>query len=175
LNPWAGATIAGDVVILGASNIRLDPKEVRRGRGSLIAVNLADGEVKWKKQFPGGVVSSVAVNDGLAIACATDGKVRAYDIATGDAKWTYETAAPLFAGPAIAGGTVYAGDLNGVVHAVKLSDGNGLWKLDLNTSGITKGGMVYGSPIIHGGRLYVGTCNLEAAAGSQQAVVCIGN
>jgi hypothetical protein len=35
--------------------------------------------------------------------------------------------------------------------------------------------MVYGSPIVHGGRLYVGTANLEGkAAGGETVVVCIG-
>jgi len=174
LNPWAGATIAGDVAILGCSNIRLDPKEVRKGRGALVAVHLADGSVKWKKMFPGGIVSSVAVKDDLAIAANTDGKVRAHDVAGGSVKWTYEAGAPLFAGAAIAGDIAYVGDLQGVVHAIKLADGKELWKLDLNASGAAKNAMIYGSPIVHGGRIYVGTCNLDASAGSQQAVVCIG-
>jgi outer membrane protein assembly factor BamB len=174
MNPWAGATVVGDTALLGCSNIRLDPKEVRRGRGQLLALNLADGSVKWKKPVPGGIVSSVAVKNGLAIACATDGRVRAHDLSTGNVKWTYTAFSPLFAGPAIAGDRVYAGDLAGVVHAINLSDGKSIWKLDLNREGIASDGMIFGSPVVHGGRLYVGTCNLEPSAGSRQVVVCIG-
>ena len=173
LNPWAGATIAGDVAILGCSNIRLDPKEIKRGRGQVLAVSLVDGKPKWKKPVPGGVVSSIAVKDGLAIACATDGKIRAYDVAAGNVKWTYDAAAPFFAGPAIAGDTIYAGDLKGVVHAIGL-DGKDLWKIDLNASGLVKNAQIYGGPIVHGGRIYVGTCNLDASAAGSQAIVCLG-
>lgn len=174
LNPWAGATIAGDLAILGCSNIRLDPKELKRGRGQLIGINLADGKVKWKKLAPGGIVSSVAVQDGKAIACATDGKVRAHDVVTGNVQWTYDAGAPLFAGAAVAGKTVYAGDLKGVVHAIGLADGKEQWKLDLNATAGLKHAMIYGAPIVHGGRLYVGTCNLDAGEGKLQGMVCIG-
>lgn len=174
-NPWSGATIAGDVAIVGCGNIRLDPKELKRGRGQLVAINLADGEVKWKKVVAGGIVSSVAVQDGLAIACATDGKVRAHDVASGNVKWTYDAGAPLFAGAAVAGKTVYLGDLKGVIHAVDLVEGNGSWKLDLNATAGLKNAMIFGAPVVHAGRLYVGTCNLDAAQGSVQGLVCLGD
>jgi outer membrane protein assembly factor BamB len=172
-NPWAGATIAGDLAILGTSTIRLEPRDIPRGRGSLVAVNLSDGSPHWKKLLPGGVVSSVAVKGNLVISTATDGVVRANDVATGDLKWTYPAGAAFFAGPAIAGDVVYAGDLKGVVHAIGLADGKEQWKLDLNASA-TKEAMIYGSPIVHEGKIYVGTCNLSAAGKGQQAIVCIG-
>lgn len=171
-NPWAGASIAGDTAILGGSSIRLEPKDVPRGRGSLVAVNLIDGSVKWKKTFPGGVVSSVAIVNGLAISCATDGTVRANDTTTGDLKWSYLAGAPMFAGPAIAGEKIYVGDLKGVVHSIGMN-GKGVWKFPLNDTA-TKDAMIYGSPIVHDGKIYVGTCNLTAAGKGQQAIVCIG-
>ncbi len=35
--------------------------------------------------------------------------------------------------------------------------------------------MIYGGPVVHGGRLYVGTCNLEGPnARKETVVVCIG-
>jgi hypothetical protein len=35
--------------------------------------------------------------------------------------------------------------------------------------------MVYGSPIVHGGRLYLATCNLDQRGEARQSiVVCIG-
>jgi uncharacterized protein (DUF433 family) len=37
-------------------------------------------------------------------------------------------------------------------------------------------GMVYGGPIVHGGRIYVATCNLAGMFANQPtAVVCIGD
>jgi hypothetical protein len=64
--------------------------------------------------------------------------------------------------------------LKGVVHAVDLGEGNGTWKLDLNSAAGLKNAMIFGAPIVHGGRLYVGTCNLDAAAGALQGLVCLG-
>jgi outer membrane protein assembly factor BamB len=172
-NPWAGATVAGGLVICGGSNIRYEPKDIPKSRGALIALDLKTGEKKWTRKLPGGVVSSVAVSGELVLSSCTDGQVRASELSTGNEKWSYPAGGPLFAGPAVAGGVVYAGDLAGVVHAINLADGKGLWKLDLNSAAGLKGARIYGAPIVHGGKIYVGTCNLEASGG-QQGVVCIG-
>jgi outer membrane protein assembly factor BamB len=171
-NPWAGATVIGDLAVCGTSNIRYEPKDIPKARGLLVALDLKTGDKKWTKKLPGGVVSSVAASGNVVLSSCTDGKVRASDLSSGDEKWSYAASGPLFAGPAVAGGVVYAGDLTGVVHAINLADGKGLWKLDLNTAGL-KNARIYGAPIVHGGKIYVGTCNLEATAG-QQGIVCIG-
>jgi outer membrane protein assembly factor BamB len=37
-------------------------------------------------------------------------------------------------------------------------------------------GMIYGGPVLHGGRLFVATCNLDGPnAGKPTVVVCIGD
>lgn len=172
-NPWAGATVAGELVLFGTSNIRYEPKDIPKARGSLTALNLTDGSKKWSRKLPGGVVSSVAVKGNLVVSCCTDGSVRAHDVSTGDEKWSYAAGGPLFAGPAIAGDFVYAGDLAGNVHAIGLADGKGAWKLDLNAAAGLKNARIYGAPIVHEGRIYVGTCNLDAEGG-KQGLVCIG-
>src|SRR5262249_37430158 len=135
------------------------------------------GKVKWRKAVPGGVLSSVAVKAGLAIFTATDGKVRAWDAFTGREKWAYDARAPFFAGPAGASNLVIAADLKGVVHELNLADGKKEWTLDLAANPTVKApGMVYGSPIVHRGRLYLATCNLgERAAPGHNVVVCIGD
>jgi hypothetical protein len=49
------------------------------------------------------------------------------------------------------------------------------WKLDLAADPVKAPGMVYGGPVVHGGRLFVATCNLEGPFARQPtAVVCIG-
>jgi outer membrane protein assembly factor BamB len=175
LNPWAGPTV-GPYVLVGCSSIRLDPKAIAGAAGEVVAVELDTGKVRWRRDVPGGVLSSVAVREGLAIFTATDGKVRAWDAFTGQERWTYEAGAPFFAGVAVAGRTVYAADQRGVVHAISLADGKKQWTLDLATDLATKApGMVYGAPVVHGGRLYVATCNLgDGAAGTANLLVCIG-
>jgi len=176
-NPWAGASVEGDIVVVAGSNIRLEPKFIPQAQGEIAAFSLADGKPRWPpRPVKGGVISSVALHGGLAIFTATDGKVRAINLADGRLKWTYEAKAPFFAGPAATGSTVYAADLKGIVHAIGAADGKEQWKLDLATDPAVKvPGMVYGSPIVHEGRLYVATCNVEGENSRQPTVVvCIG-
>jgi outer membrane protein assembly factor BamB len=174
-NPWAGPTV-GPYVIVGCSSIRMDPKAVADARGEVVAVELDTGKVKWRKEVPGGVLSSVSVKAGMAIFTATDGKVRAWDAFTGQEKWAYDARTPFFAGPAVANNMIYVADLKGVVHALNLTDGKPEWTLDLGKEPATRtSGMVYGSPIVHRGRLYLATCNLGAkTAPSRNVVACIG-
>jgi outer membrane protein assembly factor BamB len=176
LNPWGGPTVSGDAVVVGGGSIGYDTKALAGAKGEVTAIGLADGKVRWRKEVKGAVVSCVAVAGDLAVATATDGKVRAWNLADGEPRWQYDAKAPFFAAPAVAGGVVYAGDLKGVVHAIGLTDGKGRWTLDLGTDpAVMAPGMVYGGPVVHGGRVYVATCNVEGAnARKPTVVVCIG-
>ena len=130
----------------------------------------------WGGGVTGGVLGCVALTRELALATATDGTVRAFDLANGERRWVYEAKAPFFAPPAVAGEVVYAGDLKGVLHAIDLKDGKAKWTLDLGTQAEVKvPGMIYGGPVLHAGRLYAATCNLEGATARQPTVVvCVG-
>jgi len=174
LNPWAGPAVAGDLVVVGCSNIRFDAKRIKGAQGEVVAIALANGQVRWRKDVPGAILSSVAVKDGLAVFTATDGKLRAWEAATGKEKWAYDAGNPFFAGPAVAGGVVYAADLRAVVHAVRLADGEKQWTFDVAADPAAPApGMAYGSPLVHGGRIYLATCNFEGQAGEACAIVCI--
>jgi outer membrane protein assembly factor BamB len=175
-NPWGGPTVSGSVALVGCSTIRLDIEEIKQAKGEVVAVDMDKGTPKWQKEYPGGVVSTIAVQDGVAVFTATDGKVRAVDVATGAPRWTASVGAPLFAGPAIAGKMVYVGDLKGVVHGISLEKGTKLWSLDLsNHPDIKSPGSFYGAPIVHEGRIYVATCNLQGPnAYRPTTVACLG-
>jgi outer membrane protein assembly factor BamB len=176
LNPWGGPAVSGDTIVVSGSTIGYYPQQLKGAKGFIAAYNLADGKEKWYKAITGGVTSCAAIADGAAVVTATDGKVRAFDLVDGNRRWIYEAKAPMFAPPAIAGDKVYVGDLRGVVHAIGLKQGDGAWKLDLATNpAVQTPGMIYGGPVVHGGRLYVGTCNLEGDnARKETVVVCIG-
>ncbi len=175
VNPWGGPSLSGDLVVVGGSTIGYDPKQLKQARGAVAAYQMSDGKEKWKKDVPAGIVSCVALTKDLALATATDGKVRAFDLQTGERKWIYDVKTPFFAPVAVAGNVAYAGDLRGVVHAINLADGSAKWKLDLAAEPVKAPGMIYGGPVLHGGRLYVATCNLEGPNARQPtAVVCIG-
>jgi len=163
-------------VIVPCSTIRYDPKELPSAKGEVVALGAADGKVQWRRDMTGAILATAAAAGGSVILCDTEGQVRALDVSTGTPKWAAKCGAAFFAGPAVAGDAIYAADIDGAVFSLGLSDGKARWKLDLGTHPAVKApGMVYGSPIVHGGRLYVGTANLEGkSAGGDTVVVCIG-
>ena len=176
INPWAGPTVAGDLVLVGSSSIRFEPKRLQGAAGEVVAVGLADGQVKWRKDVPGGVLAAVAVQGGLAVFTATDGKVRAWTAATGEEKWAYDAGQPFFGGPAVAAGTVYAADLRAGVHALNLADGQRKWSLDVGQAPeVLAPGMVFAAPTVHGGRVYLATCNIEGDGARPSAVICLAD
>lgn len=176
-NPWGGATISGDTVIVTGSTAGLYYDQIKGAKGEIAAFDLKTGKPKWQKPVPGGVTSCAAVVDGVAYITATDGKVRAFSVADGERQWTYDAKVALFAPPAVAGGVVYVADLGGTVHAINAKDGTEKWKLSLGTDPAVKApGMVYGGVTVHDGKLFVGTCNLEGPnARKGTCLVCIGS
>jgi outer membrane protein assembly factor BamB len=175
-NPWAGATIAGDAVAVACSSIRFDAKLAAQAKGEVVVFDRATGQVRWRKDTAG-VLSPAAFKDNAIIYAATDGNLVARDIVSSQRRWTYAAGTPFFAGPAVAGGVVYAADLKGVLHAVSLADGQQQWTLDVPGHPAVRGpGMVFGSPSVHRGRIYLATCNIEGEAADQPcAVVCIAS
>src|SRR5581483_1983957 len=167
LNPWGGPSVHGDTIVVTGSSIGYDIKALKGAKGFVAALDLKDGKEKWSKDVTGGVVACAALAEGLAIVTSTDGKVRAFDLTTGERRWIYEAKMPLFAPPAVAGGVVYAGDLRGVVHAIDVKTGQGRWTLDLGGAEVQAPGMIYGGPIVHEGKIYLASCNLEGPSARQ--------
>jgi outer membrane protein assembly factor BamB len=174
-NPWGGPTLAGDTVIVTTSSVAFDPKALDGAKGEVVALDLATGKEKWKKAVPGGVLGCAAATADAAVFTCTDGKVRAFDLKDGSRKFIYDAKAAMFAPPAVVAGVAYVADLNGAVHAIDLKTGNAAWTLDLGKDPVKLPGMNYGGVMVHGGKLYLATCNLEGPFARQPtAVVCIG-
>jgi len=176
INPWGGASVQDKIAVVTSSTIGFDAKALKGAKGEVAAFDVDTGKPLWRKELKGGAVSCAALTDGLAVITATDGKVRAYSLDKGELKWNYDAKMPLFAPPAVVGGIAYIGDLNGVIHAIDLANGAGKWTLDLGSDPAVKApGSIFGGPIVHGGRIYVATCNLDGPhANKPTVVVCIG-
>lgn len=172
-NPWGGPTVAGGSVLVSCSSIRYDPQAVRGAQGEVVSLKLADGSVEWRREVDAGVLGSVAVAGTLAVYTDTGGRAQALDAKSGQPRWTFTGGTPFFAGAIVSKDAVYVADLKGVVTALSPADGKVLWKIDAAAG---SPGMVYGSPVLHRGRIYVGTANLEGeAAGKPTFLACIGS
>ncbi len=176
VNPWGGPSVEGDAVVITGSTIAYDPKILKGAKGEVAAFDLAKGTPKWKKEVPGGVLGCAALTKDLAIFSCTDGKVRGFALKDGERRFLYDCKMPLFAPVAVVGDVAYAADFKGVVHAIDIKTGAAKWTLDLGTNPLVKApGMVYGGIIVHDGKLFVATSNLEGPfARSTTVVVCIG-
>ncbi|HET6246348.1 MAG TPA: FG-GAP-like repeat-containing protein [Tepidisphaeraceae bacterium] len=177
VNPWGGPTLSGDLILVACSNIRFDKKLLPTAKGQIVAVELATGKVRWKKDVSGGVLSPTAVSENVAVFTATDGKVYAWDAATGNERWTYDAKTPFFAGVAISAGVVYAADLKGTLHAISLADGKPVWTFSVTSDPmVASPGMVFTSPVVHGGDIFLATNRIEGEASQQPlAVVCLSD
>jgi outer membrane protein assembly factor BamB len=156
MNPWGSPAIVWDTVLVGCSTCRFDPKELAGSRGAVVALDLKTGAEKWRKETPGGVLSSVAIADDRIVFCSADGGLHAL-APDGSDVWSVNLGAGVMAAPTVAGAFVYAVDVAGVVHARRLSDGAEVWRLDLAKALKGKPGLVYGAPAAAGGRLFLGT------------------
>jgi outer membrane protein assembly factor BamB len=176
INPWAGPTLAGNLVLVGCSNIRMDPKLLPQAKGEVLAVDLATGKVRWRKPAAGGVLAPVAVKGDVAVSTATDGKVNAWQASTGNPMWAFQAKTPFFGGVAIAGDCVYAADLKAVVYALGLADGKPRWTHDVaNDPSVQSRSMAFSSPVVHGGDLYLATCNLEGESDQGSFIACLSD
>ncbi len=176
VNPWGGASVSGDTVVVTGSTISYDPKALKGAKGEIVALDLATGTEKWKKDVPGGILGCAALTNDLAVVTCSDGKVRAFSLKDGERRLLYDAKSPLFAPAAVVAGVAYVADLKGVVHAIDLATGSAKWLLDLGADTLVKSpGMVYGGIAVHDGKLFLATCNLEGPfAQKGTAVVCIG-
>ncbi|VTS02096.1 PQQ-binding-like beta-propeller repeat protein [Tuwongella immobilis] len=176
-NPWGGVAVAGDTVIVGGSSIGYAVSQIRGAKGELTALDRSTGKERWRKDVPGGIVGCPAIGNDLAIVTATDGKVRAYSLRDGERRWMTDVKFPIFAPPAVVNDLVVVADLRGSISGLDRKSGTLLWTVHLATDPMVRApGMVYGGPIIHGGRIYVATCNLEGPTARQPTVVvCLGN
>ena len=71
--------------------------------GGLVALNLADGNVKWEADLGSICVSGATVSNDLVFAGGMNGILHAYDLETGAEVWNMQLTAGLNAPPAIAG------------------------------------------------------------------------
>ncbi|WP_020470683.1 outer membrane protein assembly factor BamB family protein [Zavarzinella formosa] len=175
LNPWGGPSVMGDTVIVTTSSISYDPKLLDGAKGEVIAIDLKTGKEKWKKNIPGGVLGCACLTKDAAIFTATDGKLRTFSLTDGARVSIYDCKAPVFAPPAVVGTIAYVPDLKGVLHAVDTKTGLAVWTLDLGKDPVKLPGMNYGGVTVHGGKIYLGTCNLEGDFARQPtAAMCLG-
>ncbi len=158
--PVTGAiTLVGDLVLVGAGNsdyVVTNPHPA----GLVLALDARTGKEKWRADMGDAVLGAIAARDGKLICPVRSGEVIALNQADGAILWRQRVSdkSPALAGPALAGNYVYAVSKDGFLAVLDLKDGTVIEKHQLNDqSKPAEMGLSLSSPLIAGGRLYVGS------------------
>lgn len=146
-----GLTVDRGVVYLGSEN------------GDVVAINAADGSVKWHSQIRSEILADPAVGSDVVVVKGSTGELTALDLETGEEKWRYSSETPALtlrgtAAPVIEQGGVFIGTATGKVMVINAENGQPAWEARLAVpSGSTELQRmvdVDSKPVLFGGVLY---------------------
>ena len=157
--PVTGAvTLSDGVVFAGGGNgdfVFRDPNPA----GLVMALNASDGSPLWKAELPDAVLGAVAASKFLICPVAS-GQVMALDLKTGEPVWSTPVngRAPVLAATAVTDKEVFAVSQNGYLGRLNLETGETIERIYLNAEDKPgEQGLSISSPLIAGGRLFVGS------------------
>ena len=133
------------------------------GAGTIWALDIADGSVRWSAGVGAGVLATPTVGDGTLFVSTSDGRLSAFDAdgcgaTTCPPSWTTAaTGAASRQQAALAGGVVYVASQDGSIRAFDAS-GCGVAVCDPLWQTST-GSAITGAPAVARGRLFVGTAD----------------
>jgi outer membrane protein assembly factor BamB len=80
--------------------------DVATGKGEMVALDLASGEVKWQREFPHAVYGAATLVNDLVFTTTFDGRLYALDAVSGETVWETKLRAGTNATVAVAGDTL---------------------------------------------------------------------
>ncbi len=131
--------------------------------GEVVAMSQENGEVLWRVEVPGEVVSAPAAGEGWIAVMTSAGSVVTLHPDTGEQRWTSETTVPALSlrgtsSPVISNGGVLVGTANGKLTVILLERGIPAWEEAVAT---TKGTTelerlidVDATPLVNGKSVY---------------------
>jgi outer membrane protein assembly factor BamB len=123
--------------------------------GRIIALNSANGQVRWWRALPSGSESSPLLDDGRVFFGSQNGTVYALDDRNGDVVWAYHAHAAVKASPTLSGGALYFGDYSGRLQAVSEQTGRRLW-VSKSEGALLGSGTFYSTAAVVYGRVFLG-------------------
>ncbi len=138
--------------------------------GAVVALDRANGTIRWQTVLPDAVIGEIAIDDEKAICPARDGTVVALDLETGKRIWTQRISeAPVLSGAVCLNGNVYAVSSDGFLKVLDLKTGHLLEKHALNDEANPgRSNLSLSTPRVSRDRVYVGseTGGLRCFAGT---------
>jgi outer membrane protein assembly factor BamB len=135
-------------VTILSSGHRYDP-------GRIIALNSANGAVRWWRALPSPSESSPLIDRGRVFFGSQDGTVYALDDANGRVIWTYHAHGSVKASPTLSDGVLYFGDYSGRLQAISERTGRRLW-VSSSEGALLGSGTFYSTAAVVYGRVFLG-------------------
>lgn len=95
--------------------------------GHVVAVNSANGKIKWQRHLKVRAAGGPAIGDGIVVVGTRAGNVVALDAGDGHTLWKHYVKSPVIVTPAIAGGHVVVNTLAGDLIALDAHSGTEQW------------------------------------------------
>lgn len=144
------------------------------GMAEVMALNPANGEIKWRAPIAAPARGGIAVSGGRIFAPNVANQIQALSTEDGRQLWSYAgqavQALPLgLSSPAVVDDMVVAGMASGEITALRISDGRQLWSESLATNraaaaSIADIGAITANPVVDRGRVFaVGMGGLTTA------------
>ncbi len=150
-----------------------------RHPGRLVALNLANGDIRWFRNLPSPSESSPLIDHGRVFFGSQNGTVYALNDSTGHLIWTYHAGGSVKASPTLSGGLLYFGDYSGHVQAISEQTGRRVW-LSSSEGTLLGSGTFYSTAAVFYGRVFLGNTDgrvyaYDASTGHLDWAVQTGN
>lgn len=146
--------------------------------GRVVAMNSANGHIRWSRDLPSRCESSPLLADGKLFFGSENGTVYALSARNGNVLWTYHAAGAVKASPSLSNGVLYFGDYAGDLQAVRESNGYRLW-VSGSGGALLGSGQFYSTATVVYGRVFLGNTDgriyaYDAASGKLDWAVQTG-
>lgn len=117
------------------------------GDDGVYALDLIDGDMRWKKDIPD-ISTSLTLARQTVFVSSGSGSFHALSIEDGQEFWRFQIEGRTSTTAAFMRGMIYLGSAEGFVYALEAETGREVWRREL-------GGSIWSSPIAHEGHIYV--------------------
>lgn len=164
---WRASTAEGNdnkgVRFGGGVSVEGERAFATNGLGDVVAINVADGSVIWRKRPGGPLRGAPSLANGNVYVVTQDNQLFALTQETGEIGWTVSASLETqgvfgVAAPASAQGTVVAGFSSGELNAYRYENGRSLWDVVLSrtsmSTSVSSLSDIDAEPVIDQGRVY---------------------
>jgi len=141
LPSWGAPVVKGDDVFFGIGNGDIFD-DAPKPAGAMLCLDAASGKIRWRTDFPNGILDRPAVDKERVYFGCRDGHCYGLDRASGQIRWKNDLGSPVIAAPALAPNSmtgrtasVYALGSRGKVRCLDPVSGTDQWTFSLDDKG----------------------------------------